>query len=205
MIALPPILLEELHKLSSDGSTIALLEIPEHSIYLARNLEDVVWNGLTWSKFWFEFEAVESASSDNVPELQLQTSNVGGIIEAIVLEHDNFSDSTCIIYFLNSNCLTETTPITQVTFQIMKPICDNKTVSLKLSAENPLLLSFPSWHYHGSICQYREYKGSLCGYTGDAGDCSRTLKACLDRGNQKRFGAQLGLSDDYAELDDEDA
>lgn len=203
MISLPTAILQELHKNNSDGSTIALVEIPEHSIYLARNTDDVVWDGHTWHKFWFEFDAVESASSNNVPELDLITSNLGGLIEQEIIAHDNFRDCTCIIRFVNSNCLNETTPIMEVTFNIVKPVVSNTTVTLKLSVENPLLRSFPSWHYHGSICQYKQFKDDLCGYSGAYTTCNRTIKDCLARGNQKRFGAQLGLYDDYAELEDD--
>lgn len=201
MISLPATILEELHKMSRGSSTLALLEIPEHDIRLAQNTEDVVWNGQTWTKFWFEFDTIEDASADKVPELQVSTSNIGGQMEAEIIAHDNFEECTCIVRFVNSSCLDETTPIAQATFQIMKPIVDNITAALKLSADNPLLLSYPSWKYHGSLCQV-PFKGDLCGYSGAYTTCAGTLAACLERGNQKRFGAQLGLSDDYVDLDE---
>jgi phage-related protein len=202
MITLPAVIIEELHKLNRDSSTLALMEIPEHSIYLARNTEDITWNGNTYTAFWFEFEAIESSSSGSVPELELQASNVTGNLEKEIIAHDNFSDSSCVISFVNSKHLSETTPIAQVTFQIVKPVLYGVVAGLSLSVKNPLLLAWPSWHYHGSICQYRKFKGALCGYSGDSAECNRTLQACIDRANQKRFGAQPGLSDDYAELDE---
>lgn len=201
VFSLPTAILEEYHKLSRGGSTIVLLEIPEHDIRLAQNLEDVTWDGKTWQKFWFEFEAVEDATADNVPEVQVSTSNVGGQMEAAIIAHDNFEESTCIIRFINSNCLEETTPVAQITFQVMKPIVNNLTAALKLSVDNPLLLSYPTRKYHGSLCQVT-FKGDLCGYAGPDTTCSGTITACLAKGNQKRFGAQLGLSDDYVDLDD---
>jgi hypothetical protein len=201
MITLPSSILLELHKLNRDGSTIYLLEIPEHSIRLARNTEDVVWDGHTWQKSWFEIETLTEGTAGEVPELFVYTSNIGGLMEAEVLAHDDFQGSTCILYFVNSNCLTETTPLFSATFQIMKPVCNSKTVGLKLSVDNPYLQAFPLWRLHGSLCQYPTFNPDItspfhdprCGYTGATTTCDRTLTACLALSNQTRFGGVLGL------------
>jgi phage-related protein len=218
----------ELHKLATDGALLCLLEIPEYTIYLARNIEDVIWNGKTFQKFWFELELINENTSGNVAGLTIQASNIGGFLENEIISHDNFNDSTCILYWVNSNCLSETESIFTISYDIIKVICTNTIVSLYLSAENPLLLNYPSWVFHSNICQYKDkvtiaipwgdddirghggfdyvqyrgFKGRLCGYIGIDTSCNRTITDCLSKGNQFRFGGQLGLKNKLQ--DDED-
>lgn len=208
MIVLPASILLELHKLTTNSTNLMLLEIPEHSLQYVHNTENIVWDGKTWLKGWFQFGDIDDMTTDRVPELTIQTSNIGGAMEREILAHDNFEDSTCILRIVNSSCLSETTPIFQVAFQIMKPIVSRQIAALRLSAENPLLLSYPSWHYHASLCQYTGptgsafgFKGAYCHYAGLDAACDRTLIDCLSKSNVKYFGAQLGLSDDYVDLD----
>jgi phage-related protein len=195
MITLPSSIMQELHKIASDGAVIYLAEIPEHGIRLARNTEDVTWDSKTWSKFWFELDPLSESTSGEVPELTVKVSNIGGFIEQEVVSHDNFEDSTLVLYFVNANCLSETTPILSLTFDIMKVSCDKNLVTIKLSCQNPILLAYPPWKFHGSLCQYPSFPSDpRCGYVaGVYTTCSRTLADCILRGNQARFGAQLGL------------
>lgn len=191
---IPTSIMQELHKLQSDGAVIYLLEIPEHSIQLARNTDDVIWDSKTWTKFWFEIDALTESSSGQVPELYVRLSNVGGFIESEILAHDNFEDSTCVLYFVNTNCLDETTPILSFTFDVMKVSCNEESVSVKLSVQNPMLLAFPVWKLHGSLCQYPSFPSDLrCGYSGLDTTCDRTISDCISKGNYARFGGQLGL------------
>lgn len=200
MITLPSSIVQELHKVASDGSIIYLAEIivnnentADEYIRLARNVDDVVWDGETWSKAWFEIETIPEGSSGEIPELYLYTSNIGGLMEGEILSRDDLQDATCTIYLVNSNCLDETTPVFSATFDIMKVMCDSETVKIKLSTYNPYLQAFPGWRIHGSLCQYTTFKGARCGYSGVTTTCDRTFPTCIALGNSARFGAFLGL------------
>jgi phage-related protein len=193
MITMPVSLSEALHKLASDGTILALLEIPECSIQLVRNIDDVIWNGVTWNKFWFELDIIEDATTGNVPELNIVTSNIGGFVESQVIANDNFNDCTCIIRLIDSSVLNETTPILEMTFDIIKVTVTRLAVTMKIGSVNPLMHKFPGWLLDGSVCQYKQFKGDLCGYSGSYTTCGRTLADCIQRANQARFGAQLGL------------
>jgi phage-related protein len=183
------------------------------AIQLARNIDDVIWGGKTWLKCWFEVETITETTSGTATELQVSISNVGGWAEQQIIENDNFAGKTCTIYLVNSNCLDDTEPIFSITLDVSKPVVNGVVASLKLTAENPFLLSYPSWHFNSSICQYKDlspvwdwngytwvyggewrgFKGVLCGYRGPHTDCNRTLDDCITRGNQARFGGQLGI------------
>lgn len=204
MITLPASIVQELHKISSDGSIIYLAEIvitptSEH-IRLARNVDDVAWDGQTWSKAWFEIETIPEGSSGEIPELYMYTSNIGGLMEVEILSRNDLADSKCTLYLVNSNCLDETTPVFSTTFDVMKVMCDNETVKIKLSTYNPYLQSFPAWRIHGSLCQYPVFKGSRCGYSGAATTCDRAFLTCLNYGNSARFGAFPGIMNEVVDV-----
>jgi phage-related protein len=212
----PTSIATELHKLAADGSMLCLAEITgttslgvPYTLRIARNIEDVVWLGVTWSRFWFDPEVVDEATTGNVPELQVHANNIGGYLEALVIQYENLAGAKCTLYWVNSNCLDETEPVFSITLDVAKPICSRRVVSLKLVAQNPLLLKYPSWVFHGTVCQYKDkvgayrgFRGVLCGYAGVDTTCARTLAACLAKGNVARFGAQLGLRGDAQDDDD---
>ncbi len=217
MRSLPTSISQELHRLSTDGSLICLFSITNSAgtvlFRKARNYDDVVWpstGGYTWEKFWFELDTLEENTTGNIPELNIVTSNIGGFVEQELIDNDNFEDCTCTIYIVNSKCLDETDPVFSMEFTVKKPSVTRDTVTLSISAENPLLLIYPSWHVHGSICQYRRFgiassvKGYLCGYPGGYPNqtCDRTLHSCVNFGNNHRFGAQLSLRDETWDIDE---
>ena len=196
MLTLPTSIIQELLALASDGAVLWLLSLPEYDIYLARNTEDIEWpagSGIIYQKFWFNIGALKNTSAGAIPDLTIEIDNVGGMVEEEVMAHNYFLGATCNIYIVNSKCLNESTPIYHVAFQVLKPTCDGKTVSVKLGIENPILMAFPSWKFHGSICQYRQFKGPLCGYSGEGEKCDRKLEACIGYGNTERIGMQLGI------------
>jgi hypothetical protein len=209
MITLPSSILTELHKLQSDGSVIYLIEIitPSGTLRLARNTEDIVWDSHTWTKSWFTIDVLTESTSGEVPELWVNMSNIGGLVEQQIIAYNNLIDSTCVLYFVNTNCLTETEPILSMTLDIAKVACTRTAASMKLTALNPFSMAYPQWRLHGAICQYPTYDPDVtspfhdlrCGYTGAIATCDRTLGDCLTHGNYLRFGAQLGI---YKEIPD---
>jgi len=199
MLSIPTSLMEELHKIGSGGSVIFLAELPAYSLYLARNNEDIVWNGHTWEKCWFDIDGIgEDTNNSKAPEIQVNFSNIGGMIEEQIIAAGNFARAVVNLYIVNTNCLDEADPIYSVSLKVQKVTVNKKIVSFKVGLSNPLMMPFPTWQFHGSICQYFKngtlFKGPLCGYTGtEFTTCDYSISDCIERGNTERFGAQLGL------------
>lgn len=193
MLSLPAAILTELNTLNQSGALIYLVSVPNRGQYYARSRSDITWNSQTWHKSWFEIDGIGEDSGTHAPELQISVSNIGGAIEADIIAHGNYSKDEIHIYAVNTNCLSETTPVFHVKLQILKVTCNRKAAVFKIGLNNPLLMAFPSWKTHDSICQYAEFKGTLCGYSGGLTTCNRTLADCLVRANTERFGAQLGI------------
>lgn len=203
MITPPSSIAQELQKLNSEGSLLYLLEIlyPPNSsldIYLARNHDNVTWNGKTWSQGWFEIDTVNQ-DSDNIMESYVRMSNIGGFIENEIILRNNLKRCKMTIYCVNSNLLELNEPVYSLVFDIMKVACDNIIASAKISVQNPLLLDYPSLKYNGSICQYRIFPGDpRCPYVGVLTTCNRTIENCRERwgvgaGIFLPFGGQLSL------------
>lgn len=197
MNSLPTSIMQELHKLASDAPIIYLLEITGSDgvniAYLARNVEDVIWNGHTWTKFWFELDTItEQSSGQN--ELYIYTDNIAGWMEELLLANNNLEECSITIYFVNTNCLAETEPIYSVTYYTQKPVVDILQVGIKLGVDNPYLQNCPAWLLHGSYCKYPVFKTDpRCAYAGSETECDRSLERCIELGNQLRFGGALGL------------
>ncbi len=193
MLSVPQSIMEEVHRLQSSGSVLFLASAPAYDKYLVNNLTDVWWRGRNWEKAGFIIEGIGEDPDTHAPELLVHFSNIGGWVEEDVLASGNYARAEINLYVVNSNCLDKYTPIYSVKLQLQKVTCTRKVVTFKVGLNSPLLLPFPSWKFHGSICQYAEFKGELCGYVGDYTTCDRTLLQCQQRGNVERFGAQLGL------------
>lgn len=197
MNSLPTSIKQELHKLASDAPIIYLLEISgstgSNIARLARNVDNVTWNGYTWTRFWFELDTISEQSSGQ-DELYVYTDNLAGWMEELLLANDNLEGCTATVYFVNTNCLDETEPVYSVTYYVQKPTVDAKQVGLKLGVDNPYLQSCPAWTLHGSYCRYPVFKTDpRCGYTGAETECDKSLERCIELGNQLRFGGMLGL------------
>jgi phage-related protein len=193
MLNVPSSIIRELYDLHRESALVFLAELPDYDIRFARNTEDIEWNGETWTKTWFEFDAIGESGEGKQPELNVTFSNIGGLVETEMIIHNNFAGATCNIYLVNSNCLDETDPVYSVSLQVQSANVTRKQVSIKLGLINPIMLSYPSWKFHGNLCQYTEFKGLLCGYSGALTTCDRTFAQCLARDNIERFGGQLGL------------
>jgi len=197
MLTPPLAAIQEIHKLHSSGSILYLIAVPQYGDYLARSRCDIAWNGTTYQRSWFEIEGVAEDSDSQSPQVLVHFSNVGGFVEERVLANGNYSRAWVDLYVVNSNCLDETEPIYHVRLQVQKVTPTRKQVTFQLGLTNPLLLTFPAWKFHDSICQYKPYNLDLCP---KVAVCAQTLTACLAWGNDvsghpytERFGAQLGL------------
>jgi phage-related protein len=197
MLSIPSVIVQELHKLATSGTLLFLVSLPAYSMYWANSNSDIVWNGITWERLGFWVDGIGEDSNSIAPELLVNLPNIGGVVEEAVLANDNFSRAAIHLYMINTACLDETEPIYHIELQVLKPTVTRKVVVFKIGLDNPMMLSFPTWLFHGSICQYFRngtmFKGPLCGYTGAFTACNYTLDDCLERGNTERFGAQLGL------------
>ena len=74
----------ELHKVASTGAWLILLEIRVpglETLYVVRNTENIVWNGITWQAFPFELGEYTEDAGGEIPQLSLKVSNINRMIQ----------------------------------------------------------------------------------------------------------------------------
>jgi hypothetical protein len=171
-----------------------LVSIPTQDIYIARNIEDVVWNHKAYQKFWFELDGITVDSDGKLPEITISVDNVNRTVQYYVEQENGFIGETLNLYIVNSEHLSETTPIYELEFQVVGCSCDPKAVTFKLGLENPFFLKYPASQFHQNLCRYRVFKDAVqCRFSGAGASCDRRWITCVTYGNQARFGGQPGI------------
>jgi hypothetical protein len=195
MLPIASNVLEEMHKLHRDGSLLLLVSVAEANIYLARNVRDVDFMGITWEKSWFEIEGITQDGNEYAPTIQIHFSNIGGVVEQVIRDNNMLKRMWAELYAVNSKFLDDDEYIYYTRYQIKKPIVTRKVASVVAGLDNPLTLSWPCWPLHDSICQYPNFPGDpRCPYVGAETTCPRTAAGCIARhGHVKYMGAQLGM------------
>ncbi|HSW39594.1 MAG TPA: hypothetical protein VLL97_08905 [Acidobacteriota bacterium] len=214
-IPLSAIAVEEKNKLATDSAWLIFLEIiipgEAQSLYLARNNENIVWDGHTWIAFPFDVEQIKEGANE-VPQTVLRVSNVSLYMRRIVRAYDYFIKTSGLrlietkFYILNTDAIAADAncePEDVYVFQISHVTVDALWVTFTLSAMNPYKRRFPQHRVMKDGCRF-VFKGQLCGYTGNETECDRTLKRCreltridpatgLEVSQSERFGAFPGV------------
>jgi hypothetical protein len=195
MLPILPSVLEEIHKLHRESFMVCLLAVRQANIFIARNVRDVVWRNTTWERSWFEIEGIVQSGDEYAPSVNVHFSNIGGLAEQRVRDHNMLRKMWAELYIVNSNFLDIDDYILYVKLQIKKPVFTRQIVTISAGLDNPLTMPFPFWKLHDSICQYPIFPGDpRCPYVGDIETCNRTIMNCINRhGHGKYFGAQLGM------------
>ena len=182
----------EKNKLASDAPWLALLKI-EHSslsepIRLARNTDYVTWNGHTWAPFPMTFGNIEQ-DGKGIPQINLQISNIGGVVESYIQSNQGFTDAVVTLYVVHAAHLEITTPAYEIELKCDFTKYDEEWVTFCLTAEKDLNYRFPPRRYLADFCPYK-FKSVRCGYAGMASECNGTLATCRI---PSRFGGEPGV------------
>lgn len=187
----------EKNKLASDAPFLVLLKI-EHTkltdpIYLARNTEDVEWNGKTFVRFPFNFSQM-TTDSQTIPTVDLTVSNCGGLIQSYLQQYNGLADAKVTMYLVHENLLTRTEALMTIEFSVNSVSYDESWITFKLGCSPELNFKFPLHCYMSNYCPFR-FKDIRCGYTGTASACNNTRAECRI---PSRFGGEQGMVGNYA-------
>lgn len=191
----------EKNKLSRSSAYIILAEITipgtATPVRVARNTEDVTWNGHTWQWFPFEVDEISESSKNESPRVTLQIGNVNRTIETYLEEYDAYCKAngperiTVTIYVVNSNNLASGVPIAQYTFNLKQPKVNARWATFLLGAINTMMRRVPQERTLRDACQFK-FKGTRCGYAGAETACDKTLTRCRVLANSNRYGGFPG-------------
>ena len=182
----------EKNKLANTQPFLLLLEIEaegiEETIRLARNNEDVIFNGQIYQMFPFDIDAVVE-DGKQIPSLSLKVSNATGIIQGYIQSYNGLADAKVKILLVHAAHLDNTTPEMEFDYVINETKYDESWITFAIGSSNDHSYRFPPQRYITNFCSYR-YKDIRCGYNGALDECDGTLETCRI---PKRFGGEPGL------------
>jgi phage-related protein len=162
---------------------------------IARNPEDVVFNGDTYMKGSFDIQLTHEAGKPS--EVQLIVNDYTQTIQSYMEQYGGGVGSNVTFYLVNGAALTKPADIIEY-FQIIGATASEYVQTFTLGAENALMQTFPRRRQTRDFCQWR-YQSAECGYptNGAKTSCDLTLQGpngCEAHGNSVNFGAFPGLN-----------
>lgn len=192
----------EANRLSSDIPFIPLIDVeivdPTTGVVvtvlnIARNPEDVVFNGLTYTAGLFDISLNTEAGKP--ADVTLAVTDYTQALQGLMEAYGGGVGSNVTFYLVNGGNLTQGAEAVEY-FQITSASSTDYSHSFTLGAENTLMQTFPRRRQTKDFCQWR-YKSTECGYTGSMPTCDLTLQGvngCKAHANNLRFGAYPGLN-----------
>lgn len=201
MKRLPSELIIEKNRLASIHPWLVLLDItlvdpvnPEQTsvFHLARNSENVIFNGTEYTAFPFDIEPTKYSSKGEIPSVNLKVSNITRVIQEDLERFNGGVGSTVKVIVVNVANLEANYADLEMEFDVTACSTDAQWVVFTLGAPNPLRQRFPLERHLPAHCPWR-FKGAECGYNGELATCHRTYEDCIERGMQANFGGFMGL------------
>jgi phage-related protein len=161
------------------------------------NTENITWRGEVWQAVIFEIEGLKASSTNEVPQVTARVSNVNRVMEKYIQDYDThcklngYEPIDVTIYELNTADLANDSPCVDHVFTLKQPSLDQNWATFLLSASNPANRRAPFNAIRKNFCSYR-FMDLRCGYMGLATSCKKTLTACRELGNSRRFGGAPG-------------
>lgn len=184
------------NKVSSATVWIALLEIRivdpnsraiEDVIYVARNDENITFNGHVYTAANFDFQI--NQRNGESPSVTLTAQDQTRLIQSRMEAMAGGVFSEVVLTIVNTDRLDQP-PELEETFQITAASTKNYVVSFTLGAENPLAVSFPPRRQFKDRCAWK-FKGYGCPYVGSSTSCDYTLEGA--NGCKAHFPGQRAL------------
>lgn len=182
----------EKNKLSNDMPFLLLVEVKHPSldepVRLARNTDDVDWQGQIWYKFPVDVDNLTQDGKE-VPSLNLKISNVSGIIQSYVQKNNGFVDADVTLYVVHAAHLDNPVPEFSITLTNNMTQYDEQWITFSLTSDKDFTWQYPPNKYNRDFCRWK-FKSVRCGYNGNADICNGTLATCRI---PARFGGEPGV------------
>lgn len=173
-----PIFLYTLH--SYDGS---------NNLTLAEYDADVVYSGITYTKFPIKHDQISDNSKSQVDSLKVTVANVNRVFQSYLETYD-LRGKKITIKLVWANQLTDTDAYMDFIYYIDSYTATEETVELVLTGRLDILdAKLPYGKFNRNYCRWK-FKGTECGYSGGQTTCNKTKQTCRDTmANILRYGA----------------
>jgi lambda family phage minor tail protein L len=196
VLNLPLALRLEKNKLVSTAPWLVLLDLtlPDTShIRLARNTDDVVFGGNTYSAFAFEVGEVQSGGDGRITGVNVRVANPARALQPYLEQYDGLIGCSVTLTVVHAGNLAADHSELALTWDVVAAAPAADWIDFTLGAVNPLRRRFPLLMAAPRSCPWI-FKGAECGYAGAATACDRTLDDCSTLANTARFGGRPGIT-----------
>jgi phage-related protein len=190
-----PHVIAEKNRTRSDVPFCYLMTIHTPTPYYWTNDNQAVESqGHTFLPMGIQVGSAELNAKGNLPELLVKVPNPENILTDDLETYNGLRDIQCTLQcvFLDD---PEDIAIEEY-YDIQRPDDEDEGwITLRLGAESPFLMAYPTDDYSHLSCQHKVYCGTHCQYNGPLNNvpCRRTWGDCMARGNTINFLAQPGI------------
>jgi len=196
MLTLPLALTLEKNKLIGTAPWLILLSVtlPDTTVIrLARNVDDVVFNGNTYTAFAFDLGDVSSGGDGRIQSVSLKVANPARALQPFLEEYSGLVGCNVQLMVVHTaNLASDYTELT-LSYDVLSSDSAEDWITFTLGAQNPLRQRFPLQAAIPFSCNWG-FQSAECAYSGAATSCARTLVACQALNNVARFGGRPGIS-----------
>jgi len=198
---IPPAMHAALIDPYSGGAWLWLVEIDfvgYDVIRYARNPENIVYGGHTFTKNNFKLSIPAFTSDGSIPRTILSVAQdadytLEDIINALA---GAFTTSTVKIIRTHEDFFTYEIAALEYTGAIVGLKSNTRWVTFALGIPNPLRQMVPQSRYSSQVCSYareNKFKGIECQYALGDDTCTGLHSDCVTKGNAVHWGGEIGL------------
>ena len=171
--------------LADGGAWIVLLMLTDRhnttTLRLCSNIDDVVFQGHTYTAFPFEIEEVTESNKGELPTVDIVLSNVDRLVQAYVEQDEDYGSGWhAHIDIVHTSAIDQGIQEVYYDFVTMNATADVDKVVFTCGLRNPIRLQFPRVKMMPNGCQ-NTFKKGACNYTGNDATCRKTLEACREK------------------------
>ena len=190
MLDATPTFVQELNKPTNQPIFLYTLFAYDGSsdLNLAGDKTNVTFDGVEYTAFPISHDVVSENSQGEINAVKLVVSNISRLIQGYLETYD-LRDKKVRIRLVWRNRLAY--PLDKIDFEYYIDSWSSdkdSVVFLLLPRISALGLKIPARIYSRNYCQWKNFKGTECGYAGAETTCNRTKQRCKELGNYKRFG-----------------
>lgn len=150
---------------------------------------DVVFDGVTYSKFPVKHNSVSENIKGVVDTLSITLGNANRVIQAYLEAYNGLKRKKVLIKTVFANQLSSSDAYIEDVFYISSVESNSTSVTFNLTSRLDIMdATIPRSIYYRDHCRWLRFKGTECGYAGAETTCNRTKAQCKAYGNYLRFG-----------------
>lgn len=169
-------------------------EVGNANIYWTNYGKEIQFENRTYEPYLIQHDSIEEDNSGKATSISIKIANVNRYIQAI---HDNYNlvGKPVRIVTICEEEMSDPDAYIEDQFRIVDLVVSKQEMNLRLSSPFDVMdLRVPRRYFFRGYCRFR-FQGAECQYSGEAGDCDKTMQRCRELNNTEHFGAFPAIPD----------